>query len=130
MVYTKKTFNYKGVKTNSFGIPLFLLGDTDRIIKEGRKRKYYNTSFESPFKKESPKNLIVMYDIPDDKSNERNWFRRHLKKFNYIMIQQSVWVGPSPLPKEFVKYVESIGLKKRLKTFKLAQGYTNKEDKI
>ena len=131
MVYTQKVFNYKGLKTNSFGIPIFLLGDkSDRIKKEGRKRKFYNTSFSSPFKKDSPKNLLVMYDIPTEKKKERDWFRRHLKKFDYIMIQQSVWVGPSPLPKEFIQYVESIGLKKQLKTFKLAQGYTGKENNI
>lgn len=130
MVYTQNTFNYKGVKTNSFGIPIFLLNDKSRIKGEGRKRKFYNTSFTSPFKKDSPKNLLVMYDIPTEKKKERDWFRRHLKKFNYIMIQQSVWVGPSPLPKEFLKYVESIGLKKQLKTFKLAQSYTGKENNI
>lgn len=130
MVYERKVYYCKGTKVNSFGIPLYLLKDKSRIKGEGRKRKFYNVSFDSPFKKDSPKNLIVMYDIPNGKSNERNWFRRHLKKFNYIMIQQSVWVGPSPLPKEFIKYVESIGLKKQLKTFKLAQGYTNKENNI
>ena len=130
MVYTQKVFNYKGVKTNSFGIPIFLLGDNKRIKTEGRKRKFYNASFASPFKKDSPKNLLIMYDIPTEKKKERDWFRRHLKKFNYIMIQQSVWVGPSPLPKEFIKYVEDIGLKKQLKTFKLSQSYTGKENNI
>lgn len=130
MVYTQKVFNYKGVKTNSFGIPIFLLGDSDRIKKEGRKRKFYNASFVSPFKKDSPKILLIMYDIPTEKKKERDWFRRHLKKFNYIMIQQSVWVGPFPLPKEFIEYVESIGLKKQLKTFKLAKEYTGKENNI
>ena len=27
------------------------------------------------------------------------------------MIQRSVWVGPSPLPKDFVEYLREIGLK-------------------
>ena len=126
----KKQFNYKGVKTNSFGIPIFLLGDNNRVKKEGRKRKFYNASFDSPFKKDSPKNLLVMYDIPSSKRKERNWFRRHLIKFGYIMVQKSVWVGPSPLPKEFVKYVKDIGLKKQLKTFKLSKSYTGIDTNI
>jgi DNA-binding transcriptional regulator PaaX len=127
----RKVHNYKGVKTNSFGIPIFLLGKNDnRIKKDDRKRKFYYHAFNSPFEKSSPRNLLVMYDIPSDKKKERDWFRRHLIKFNYIMVQKSVWVGPSPLPKEFIKYVDDIGLKKQLKTFKLAQGYTGKENNI
>src|ERR1035437_10771944 len=105
MVYKKK-FYYKGIEINALGIPTFLLGDDKRIKIEGRKKKFYNTSFASPFKKDSPKNLLVMCDVPTEKKKERDWFRRHLKKFNYIMIQQSVWVGPSPLPKDFIKYVK------------------------
>jgi DNA-binding transcriptional regulator PaaX len=69
-----------------------------------------------------------MYDIPHEKKKERDWFRRHLKKFNYIMIQKSVWVGPSPLPKDFLDYVKSIGLLSQLKTFKLAKPYTGEEN--
>ena len=131
MVYTQKTFNYKGVKTNSFGIPIFLLGNKDnRIKKEGRLNSFYNKSFVSSFGKDSPKDLLLMYDIPNEKKKERDWFRRHLVKFGYIMVQKSVWVGPSPLPKEFIKYVEDIGLKKDLKTFKLAQSYAGKENNI
>ena len=125
---------YKGVRVNSFGIPLFLLGgdiDSDiRIKKENRKNCFYNKTFVSPFKKSSTKNLIVMYDIPNDKKKERDWFRRHLIKFGYILIQKSVWVGPSPLPKKFMKYIEVIGLKKNLKTFKLTKGYTGEDSNI
>src|SRR3989344_2562284 len=55
------------------------------------------------------------------KKKERDWFRRQLKNFDYTMIQRSVWVGPSPLPKEFLDYVKAIGLRDHLKTFKLAK---------
>jgi len=80
-------------------------------------------TFRSSFEKNSPKNLIVIYDIPEEQKKERDWFRRQLKNFEYIMIQRSVWVGPSPLPKDFLDYVKLIGLKKQLKTFKLAKSY-------
>src|SRR3989344_2754204 len=46
-----------------------------------------------------------------------------LKKFYFSMIQKSVWVGPSLLPKEFLDYIEKIKIKDGLKTFKLAKGY-------
>jgi len=71
MVYQENVLYCKGTKVNSFGIPLYLLKDKSRIKGEGRKRKFYNISFDSPFKKDSPKNLIVMYDIPSDKNRER-----------------------------------------------------------
>ena len=64
-----------------------------------------------------------MFDVPTERKGEREWFRWHLKKFGYIMIQQSVWVGPSPLPKEFNDYVKSIKLDRCIKTFKLAKPY-------
>ena len=64
-----------------------------------------------------------MYDIPKDKKKERDWFRRQLIKFNFRMIQKSVWVGPSPLPKDFLKYITGIKLKENVKTFKLAKAY-------
>jgi CRISPR-associated endonuclease Cas2 len=127
----KKVHNYKGVMVNSFGIPVFLLGNKrNRIKTEGREKKFYNKSFDSSFNKTSPKNLLVMYDVPSDKKKERDWLRRHLIKFNYVMVQKSVWVGPSPLPKEFLKYVEEIDLKKQLKTFKLSKNYTGVDTNI
>ncbi|MFH0755359.1 MAG: CRISPR-associated endonuclease Cas2 [bacterium] len=86
--------------------------------------------FNFTFSKISPKNLIIIYDIPEEKRKERDWFRRHLKKFNYIMIQKSVWVGPSPLPKDFFDYVKSIGLLNKLKTFKLAEPYKEGKNRL
>ena len=121
----RKVFSYKGVKVNAFGLPVW--GNDTRAKKKGRKRKFYHVAFSSPFKKHSPKNLIVMYDVTEEKKKERDWFRRQLKNFDYIMIQRSVWVGPSPLPKEFLDYVKEIGLQEHLKTFKLAKPYTGKE---
>jgi|SRR3989344_4849906 len=117
-----RTFYYKGVRVNSFGLPVFN-NEKNRIRKEHRKRKFYYMTFRSSFEKNSPKNLIVIYDIPEEQKKERDWFRRQLKNFEYIMIQRSVWVGPSPLPKDFLDYVKLIGLKKQLKTFKLAKSY-------
>jgi DNA-binding transcriptional regulator PaaX len=89
------------------------------------KRIYsFHRCFYDNFKLNSPKDMIVTYDIPANRRKERDWFRRHLQKFDYIMVQKSVWIGPSPLPKDFLNYVKSIGLLKQFKTFKLAKPYT------
>ena len=124
----RKIYHYKGVRINSFGFPKMNL-DKNQAKSISVKKNPHNT-FLSDLNENSPKNLIVMYDIPSEKKIERDWFRRHLKKFNYVMIQKSVWVGPSPLPKDFLEYVKSIGLLKQLKTFKLAKSYTGENDGI
>ena len=143
------TLNYKGCSVNLLGIPKFktfsqnsISGTFSRLKKDGfieniddnlrltlKGQKYIRKKINSlkqfycKFDKDAPKNLIVMFDILETKKAEREWLRWHLKKFNYLMIQKSVWVGPSPLPKEFLDYIKEIKIKDGFKTFKLAKGY-------
>ncbi len=148
---TPKGRSYKGVQTNAVGIPIFLFeiftpnavqaamsrlkkrkyvtfsGSTITITKEGeryhKKRSARMQMFDSSFSEASPKNLLLIFDIPEKRKAEREWLRRQLRAFNYMMIQQSVWVGPSPLPKEFKEYLKKVDLENCLKYFKLAKGY-------
>ena len=113
---------YRGMKVNLFGLPISQENNKKKKT-QNRKRSLYYVSFLSNFKKNSPKNLIVMYDIPHNLKKERDWFRRQLINFGYVMIQKSVWVGPSPLPKDFLEYLEEIQIKDNFKTFKLAKSY-------
>lgn len=120
----RRKFSYKGIRVNSFGIPILTKDRKyDRKKYYDRKRNFYNITFNSSFNKQSPKNLIVMYDIPHEMKKERDWFRRQLIKFEYIMIQKSVWVGPSPLPKEFLNYLKKIKIGDKFRTFKLARPF-------
>ena len=140
---------HRGMSVNIFGIPCFnkyspksLRATVDRLKRKGIiekeltgivlskygkeyvKRKIDSLrQFDRPENIPKDKNLLVMFDIPVEKKAEREWFRWHLKKFDYIMIQHSVWVGPSPLPKEFKEYLHEIKLDKCIKTFKLAKSY-------
>ena len=141
---------YKGMNVNIFGIPHFkkysprnLRTTIDRLKrkdiiekeisgiilskygKEYVKRKIDSLrQFNKPKNVSEGRNLILMFDIPTERKTEREWLRWHLKKFDYVMIQKSVWVGPSPLPKEFKEYLEKIKLNKCIKTFKLTKSYT------
>jgi len=143
------SLSYKGVRVNMFGIPKFknirdgnlrstLSYMKDRGLVSQDSCGWYATpagkrymrrkadsllNFDFKFPKEAAKNLLVMFDIPETQKAEREWFRWHLKKFNYEMVQKSVWVGPSPLPKEFLEYLKKIKLKDKVKTFKLAKSY-------
>ena len=144
---SRSTLRYKGMSVNLFGIPKFssykynslksgisqlkkkqYISKSDSgwlLTSKGRKyliRKYDSLiQFNSPFSKNDSKNLLVMFDIPEVKKAEREWLRWHLKKFNYIMVQKSVWRGPSPLPKEFLDYINKIGLRKNLKMLKISK---------
>ena len=145
---SEKSFNYKGSRVNFLGLPKFkkyspnsLRATMSYLIKAGfvedceklqitlKGKNYINKKIDSLkhfdfyFNKDIPKNLIVMFDVPESKKAEREWLRWHLKKFSYLMIQKSVWVGPSPLPKDFLDYIKNIGLQENVKTFKLAKGY-------
>ncbi len=146
-------FYYKGVPINAFFLPVFqdnkkqsVKNQFNKLYKDGfidktnnnfiiskKGKKYLQKpqkvtlrKFE-PIENHGPKNLLLLYDIPEKKKSERDWFRKTLIKFGFVMIQRSVWVGPSPLPKEFLDYVKSIGLKDTIKTFRLEKGYNIKD---
>ncbi len=147
------TLYYKGVPVNIFGTPKFnhyskrtMRSTIDRLAKnnllqkqegglilstQGKayvQEKYLELKqFNKPIYEDTSKTLLVMFDIPEEKKAHREWFRWHLKKFGYAMIQKSVWIGPDPLPKEFLQYVKEIDLKGCIKTFKLAKPYQNKK---
>lgn len=146
-------FRYKGMSVNIFGFPVFknykrnsinvalsrlkkkqyitFKGSCLKLSENGKKyvarRRARLQLFKSPFSKQFSKNLLVIFDIPEVRKAEREWFRFHLKKFEYTMIQRSVWVGPSPLPEEFLNYLKHIKLTSCVKTFKLARDYQFKK---
>ncbi len=123
----KKYLNYKGVRVNAFGIPAFLLDKEEKPKSVRAQRKYSEYKhFIFNFPITAPKDLIVICNFPFARRSERDWFRYQLKGFNYTRIQKSVWVGPSPLPKNFLNYVKSIGLLNKLKILKLDRPYLEK----
>jgi hypothetical protein len=121
----KKRLRYKGVPVTMFGLLDFRDHEKEKIENHRTTKRQYLRSFISDFKEDLPKNLLVIYDIPYEKKVERDWFRRQLRKFDFVMIQKSVWVAPSPLPAEFLAYLKRIGLQKGLKTFKLEKAYAD-----
>jgi len=52
--------------------------------------------------------MIVMYDIPEDLRRKREILREGLKALGFKQKQQSVWIGPSPLPREFIEYLNEL----------------------
>lgn len=72
---------------------------------------------QSPFKKDSPDTTIVSFDIPEPDRKIRNWLRNQIKIFGYQMLQQSLWIGPGPLPAPFLKRLEELKIRENVKIF-------------
>ncbi len=105
--------NYKGIRVNIFGIPRFekysfrsMRTTVDRLKRKGiiekelsgivlskygkeyvRRKIDSLKQFDKPENISKERNLLVMFDVPIEKKAEREWFRWHLKKFGYIMVQ-------------------------------------------
>ncbi len=150
----KSIIKYKGVRTGFLGLPNFeyykyqtLANRFSILSKNGlirkmpngeylitskgisflESKKYFLEKFDTNKKIDSPKDLLIVYDIEEGRKKERNWFRYHLKKFHFVMIQKSVWVGPSPLPRDFQDYLKEIKLGDNFKIFKLSSDYKIKK---
>jgi len=78
----------------------------------------------SPFTENSQPSMIISFDIPENNRAVRHWLRNQIKIFSYKMLQQSLWIGPSPLPPVFLKRLEDLNIRKNVKTFKITK--TNK----
>ncbi|MCX6751418.1 MAG: hypothetical protein NT161_01470 [Candidatus Nomurabacteria bacterium] len=92
------------------------------LTKKGisRSKKNYLTSYiSSPFKENSPVNTIISFDIPGPHRSTRDWLRNQIKIFNYKMLQQSLWIGPGPLPSLFLKRLEEFKIRKNIKIFSI-----------
>jgi DNA-binding transcriptional regulator PaaX len=73
----------------------------------------------SPFKENSTANTIISFDIPGPQRIVRDWLRNQIKIFGYKMLQQSLWLGPGPLPPEFLRRLEELKIRKNIKIFSI-----------
>ena len=75
----------------------------------------------SPFKENQSVHTIISFDIPEKNRFIRHWLRNQIKIFGYKMLQQSLWIGPGPLPSSFLKRLENLNIRKNIKTFKITK---------
>jgi DNA-binding transcriptional regulator PaaX len=84
-----------------------------------RNKIWLYSYLSSPFNKNTPSNTIISFDIPGPQRATRDWLRNQLKIFNYKMLQQSLWLGPGPLPDEFLKRLNELKIRDNIKIFKV-----------
>jgi hypothetical protein len=65
--------------------------------------------------------IVVVFDVPERERHKRNWLRAVLMRLGLKMIQQSVWIGKTKIPQDFMDdlvemgmtdYVEILGVNK------------------
>ena len=61
-----------------------------------------------------PKNpkekIVIVFDIPEKRRNERMLFRFELRVLEFVPLQKSVWMGNGPLPADFIAYIRDHNL--------------------
>jgi len=72
---------------------------------------------QSPFNNNTESITIVSFDIPESDRTLRRWLRNQIKIFGYKMLQQSLWIGPGPLPVSFLKRLKDLGIREKVKIF-------------
>lgn len=70
---------------------------------------------------ESDKKIIITFDVPEAERKNRNWLRLQLLNLNFKLLQKSVWLGPAPLPKEFIEDLKYMKLIPHLKFFEVKE---------
>jgi DNA-binding transcriptional regulator PaaX len=73
----------------------------------------------SPFERNISSSILFSFDIPGPERRKRDWLRNQLKIFGYKMLQQSLWLGPGPLPNEFIDRLKELEIKKNIRMFKI-----------
>ena len=53
---------------------------------------------------------LVLFDIPENERDKRDWLRPRLLSCDYTPLQKSVWVGERPLPQELRKELDEKGI--------------------
>lgn len=122
LVQKRRTLNIKAFNNNLYrlkqkGVLSFDSGKNILVRKDNLKRYILFSKIKSA--PDGKVKVMVLFDIPEKKRKVRNWLRGQLKTWDFEMIQQSVWLGKGPLPKEFMERLSSLGISKCVKILKV-----------
>ena len=73
----------------------------------------------------TPKNpeerIIIVFDIPEKRSNERKLLRFELLALEFSPLQKSVWIGCGPIPADFIAYLRDHNLLRCVHIFSISK---------
>jgi len=67
---------------------------------------------------------IFVFDIAENRKEDRHWVRASLAAAGYRMLQKSVWIGKRPLPESFLKEVGERDLFEAIHIFEIKEAGT------
>ncbi len=70
------------------------------FLKRQKREKPSNHSY---IKEKGDRFIIVMFDIPEKERRKRAWLRSALANLDFKIIQKSVWMGKTEIPKVFLE---------------------------
>jgi len=90
------------------------------ILRKREKNKLPEFSYDND-KLVTDKFIIIIFDIPEKIRRKRNWLRSALNNLGLKMIQKSVWVGKTKLPKTFLDDVKNLNLVDFVEIFEITK---------
>lgn len=79
------------------------IGLTLKLTDEGKQALFLSETSEEKW---DGKWRIVIFDIPEEKRLIRSMFRRNLKKWEFKLLQKSVWVSKKHVTEKLIDYVK------------------------
>jgi CRISPR-associated endonuclease Cas2 len=70
---------------------------------------------------------MIVFDIPEDCKEKRDFLRQILKRNNFFKLQASVYINPHPLNREAVKYLQDTGLIHYIRIIKIEEMDNDKD---
>ena len=67
---------------------------------------------------------LVCFDIAEKERKKRGIIREHLISNNYTQLQKSVWLGKTPLPKNFLHTLRELNILKNVHIFSIEKSGT------
>jgi phenylacetic acid degradation operon negative regulatory protein len=70
---------------------------------------------------------VIIFDIPEESEEKRDFFRYLLKKNGFIKLQQSVYINPHPLNRDAIVYLKKSGLIGYIRVLKVEEMDNDKD---
>jgi DNA-binding transcriptional regulator PaaX len=106
------------IKKNSNGWQITLKGK-EYIKQKLAKFLPQHKSYSKDDKIKKKDRMIIAFDIPESQRRKRDWLRVELILLDFKPIQKSVWLGPAPLPEDFIQALNELKILKHLKFFRV-----------
>lgn len=70
---------------------------------------------------------MIIFDIPEETKEQRNFLRRLLKRQGFYGLQASVYISPHPLNREAILYLKETGLISYIRILKIEEMDNDKD---